>query len=276
MKCGCFGIIPTTRITNHEPRITNHELMSPLEYTLAFFAAMLAAAINSVAGGGTFLTFPLLIFMGQTSIQANITSTLALWPGAIASAVAYRKIWMEEKAYLPPLIVVSLVGSGVGAWLLLITPEVQFRAYVPWLMLAAATIFSVGPYVLKALKFHERSAPTATLGVCLLQLAIGLYGGYFGAGMGILMLAMLQVMGMVHIHRMNALKSVLGAAINAIAFVLFLFSGVIVWDVTLVMLCGGLIGGYAGGRVALKMSPKTVRFGVMVIAWSMTLYFLLA
>lgn len=249
--------------------------MSPLEYTLAFFAAMLAAAINSVAGGGTFLTFPLLILMGQTSIQANITSTLALWPGAIASAVAYRHIWMEERAHLPLLIAVSMVGSGVGAWWLLSTPEVQFRALVPWLMLVAATIFSVGPYALKWLKINERTAPAATPVVCVLQLAIGVYGGYFGAGMGILMLAMLQVMGMAHIHRMNALKSVLGVAINAIAFVLFLFSGMIVWPVTLVMLCGGLIGGYVGSRLALKTAPKTVRLGVMAIAWSMTAYFLL-
>ncbi len=250
--------------------------MTPLEYSLAFSAAMIAAAINSVAGGGTFLTFPLLIFMGQTSIQANITSTIALWPGAIASAFAYRKIWMEERAHLPRLVWMSLIGSGVGAWLLLATPEVQFRAAVPWLMLAAATIFTVGPSVLKALKFHERSSPAATFGVCALQLAIGIYGGYFGAGMGILMLAMLQVMGMAHIHRMNALKSVLGAAINAIAFCLFLFSGVIVWDVTLIMLFGGVIGGYYGSRLALTFSPKTVRLAVMAIAWSMTGYFLLS
>ncbi len=245
---------------------------------LLFFAAGLGGAINSVAGGGTFLTFPALMLAGYTPIEANIASTLALWPGSVASAVAYRREWREHRHILPPLLAISLVGGIAGALILLKTPEATFRGMVPWLLLAATLIFTFGSTLigwLNRLTRHNTEQPSRLriLGTRIMQFTIALYGGYFGAGIGILMLAMLQLMGYTHIHRMNALKTVLGSAINAASVFIFVFSGAVPWTPTLVMLAGGIGGGYLGAHYALKVKPAYVRLLVSCIGAAMTAYF---
>ena len=240
------------------------------EALLLFAAAGLGGAINSVAGGGTFLTFPTLMLGGLSPVQANVTSTVALWPGSLSSAAAYRDEWKRDRAILPALILISILGSTAGAFTLLYTPERTFAKLVPWLLLAAAMIFTFGRWVIARAHFIRHPVVARAI-----QLLIAFYGGYFGAGIGILMLAMLQLMGFTHIHRMNALKTVLGGVINAVAVLIFVASGAVVWRAAAVMIVGAVAGGYAGAHVARKLPPEPVRIGVSIIAFAMTGYFFL-
>ena len=230
--------------------------------------AAIGSAVNSVAGGGTFLTFPVLILNGLTPLQANIASTIALWPGSVASAVAFRsQRGHVERERLVPFIIISVLGSAIGTAILLLAPERVFSFLVPWLLLMATLIFTFGRYLTPhAAGKHKAYA---------LQFAIAIYGGYFGAGIGILMLAMLQVWGLTHIHQMNALKTLLGSAINGVAWVIFLFSGRVVWDVAAVMIVGAIVGGYAGARLSLRVDPGKIRALVSAVGFAMSAYFFL-
>ena len=252
--------------------------------SLIFFAvAFIAGAINSVAGGGTFLTFPVLLVSGMPAIAANATSTAALWPGSISAAWGYRSALAVEGRLLKRMMLISVLGGACGAWLLLSTPEKVFRDLVPWLLLTASLIFTFGKrgFALFSARLRQGfaeepaviAAAHASRASYGLQFIIAVYGGYFGAGIGILMLAMLQLMGLNHIHRMNALKSLLGSCINAVAVSLFVIKGLIIWPVALVMLCGGVAGGYFGARLALLLPPAKIRLGVSMIGFAMTAYF---
>ncbi|MFO0389386.1 MAG: sulfite exporter TauE/SafE family protein [Alphaproteobacteria bacterium] len=243
--------------------------MTLLDVLVYFLAGFIGSAINSVAGGGTFLTFPLLIMNGMGALQANIMSTIALWPGSVASAFAYKNERNVDKQQLTKFIIISILGSIVGTVTLLLTPEQTFESLVPWLLLFATLLFTFGRnFALPQSSTHHG----AWLGF-LLQFGIAVYGGYFGAGIGILMLAMLQLQGFSNIHQMNALKTILGSTINAVAVLLFLFSGKVIWPVAIVMIAGALTGGYAGAKCALKFSPAKVRMVVCIIGFVMTGYF---
>jgi hypothetical protein len=237
---------------------------------LLFLAAVAGGGINSVAGGGSFIAFPALLFAGVAPVPANATNTIALWPGSLASVVAYRREVGEVKKELLPLGIAAFAGGLAGSLLLLHTKESTFVLLIPWLLLFATVLFTFGGPVSKRLT-KGRHAPL-WVGV-LGQLFISVYGGYFGGGMGIMMLAVLTLLGMTHIHRMNALKSVLGTLINGVAVVAFIVAGAVVWAPGLVMIVGGIGGGYAGAALARRVSPAHVRRAVMVIAWGMTLYF---
>ncbi|MBY0408254.1 MAG: sulfite exporter TauE/SafE family protein [Rickettsiales bacterium] len=249
--------------------------MSPAQLAVFFGVSFLAAAINSVAGGGTFLTFPVFILNGLTSAQANIMSTIALWPGVLASSYGYRSEMDQNKKALIPFIMIGMAGGAVGAFWFLATPESTFAALVPWLLLAATLIFTFGKYVVSGLNRLSLSARSRTCLAVGLQIVIAIYGGYFGAGIGILTLAMLQVLGHDSIHRMNALKTILTAAINSVTFVIFIASGEVLWGLSVVMIAGALCGGYVGARAALKVHPRHVRMLVSAIGFSMTAYFFL-
>ncbi len=201
-------------------------------------------------------------------------STVALWPGSVSSAFGYRKQLNVEKKVLWRFILVSIIGSVLGAELFLNTSEVAFERLVPWLLLGATLLFTFGRHGIKLL--HQFSgkvtAASLLLGV-FLQLVIAIYGGYFGAGIGILMLAMLQLMGMTHIHQMNALKTVLGSTINAVAFALFIMSGHVIWPVAAVMVAGAITGGYFGAKLAMKVSVEKIRLLVSAIGFGMTAYY---
>lgn len=257
-----------------------------MSLTLNFLSGLIAAIgawINSIAGGGTFLTFPLLTMLGYSALQANMISTIALWPGSAASAVAYRHVWKKMLHALPSLIVISLIGSYLGAWLLLHLPEQMFELLVPWLLLFAALLLSIGPRLKTwfgsqelnntdhaEFDWHLRSKKSRGY-MLAAQFIISIYGGYFGAGIGILMLAVLQFAPLKDIHEMNAVKVVLGTSINAVAFMMFIFSGRIDWSVGIWMLMGGIIGGYVGTRISLHIPATWLRRAVLVIAWTMTL-----
>jgi uncharacterized protein len=242
-------------------------------YALRFFAAAVGGAINSVAGGGSFVAFPALLLAGVPAVPANATNTIALWPGSLASAVAYRRELRDVRRELLPLGAASLVGGAAGSVLLLRTSDHTFVLLIPLLMLFATVLFTFGAAVTRTL--GGGGAP-ASLGVAIgAQLFIGLYGGYFGGGIGIMMLAVLSLLGMTDIHRMNSLKAVLGTLINGVAVVAFVIAGAVAWAPAGVMIVGGILGGYGGAAIARRVEPGRVRRLVLVVAWSMTGYFFL-
>ena len=237
---------------------------------LLFFAALAAGALNSVAGGGSFLAFPALLFTGMNAIAANATNTVALWPGTVASAFAYRRELGDRPTWkmLAPLFAVTFVGSIAGAILLLKTPEKTFTTLIPLLLGAATLVFAFGPRLHTVAKV-ARSPFVGTL----LQLVVAIYIGYFGAGAGILMLALFSLMGMKNIHAMNAFKSLLAALANGVAVVTFIVARKVVWPDALLMTAGAAIGGYGGAVLAQRVDPKRVRWIVIVIGCAMTVYF---
>jgi uncharacterized protein len=241
-------------------------------YGLLFLAAAIGGAINSVAGGGSFVAFPALLFAGVPPVPANATNTIALWPGSLASAVAYRRELHDVRRELLPLGVASLLGGAAGSVLLLRTSDKTFVLLIPWLLLFATVLFSFGGAVTRKLG----GGAQGSLGVGIAaQLFIGLYGGYFGGGIGIMMLAVLSLLGMTDIHRMNSLKAVLGTLVNGVAVAAFVIAGAVAWAPGGVMVVGGVVGGYAGAAIARRVEPSLVRWLVLIVAWSMTGYFFL-
>ena len=197
-----------------------------------FFAGALGGALNSVAGGGSFIAFPALLFTGVPPIPANATNTIALWTAAAASGGAYRKRLDVARRVIIPLLAASLVGGLIGALLLLKTPAHTFMRVLPWLTLGATLLFAFGKKLAagrQSVIEHEAST-TALVGTTLFQFGVAVYGGYFGGGMGIVMLAMLAALGMTDIHAMNALKSVMGFVINGIAVVTFIVAGAVLLE----------------------------------------------
>jgi len=248
---------------------------------LLFLAAIVAGALNSVAGGGGFIAFPALIFTGMMPINANATNTVALWPGTMASVGAYRRELegREKWKMLTPLFIVSILGSIVGAKLLLRTPQATFMRLVPWLLLSATLLFVVGgplsAWVRRRAELHAHASKAALIAVTLLQLLVAVYIGYFGAGAGILMLALFAVMGIENIHTMNAFKTLLASLANAIAIVTFVHARAVVWPQAILMTIGAALGGYGGAWYAQKLDQKIVRYLVIVIGTGMTTYFFL-
>jgi len=242
---------------------------------LLFLAGALGGALNSVAGGGSFIAFPALLFTGVPPIPANATNTIALWTGAAASGGAYRKRLDVPRRVLVPLLTASLIGGVAGAFLLLKTPAQTFMRVLPWLTLGATFLFAFGKKIAggrKSLIEHE-STNVALAGATFFQLCVGVYGGYFGGGMGIVMLAMLAALGMTDIHAMNALKSVMGSVINGVAVVTFVIAGAIYWRHGIVMILGGIAGGYLGAHYAMKLPQAWIRWFVVLVGSGMTAYF---
>jgi uncharacterized protein len=240
-----------------------------------FFAGALGGALNSVAGGGSFIAFPALLFTGVPPIPANATNTIALWTAAAASGGAYRKRLDVPRRVMIPLLAASLVGGLAGAFLLLKTPAQTFMRVLPWLTLGATLLFAFGRKLAGSRKsVIEHEASTAALaGATFFQLAVAVYGGYFGGGMGIVMLAMLAAMGMTDIHSMNALKSVMGFVINGVAVVTFILARAVYWKSGSVMIVGGILGGYVGAHYALKLPQSWIRAFVVIVGTGMTIYF---
>ncbi len=254
--------------------------MTISQIIILLVAAILGGMLNSVAGGGTFITLPALIFTGVPPINANATSTVALWPGSVASIWAYRLEMAKQKPVLVIVLgVTSLVGGVLGAELLVNTSQSTFVKLLPYLLLLATVLFAVSGPVTARLrqrsKGNEHLSWAALVGIAFLQLIIAIYGGYFGGGIGILMLATLGLMGMENIHEMNAMKTLLTAFINGVAVVIFIVRGIVLWPQALLMVAGAIVGGYAGAFYARKIEQKWVRAFVIVVGVSMTIYFFL-
>jgi len=240
-----------------------------------FFAGALGGTINAVAGGGSFIAFPALLFTGVPPVPANATNTLALWVGVTASGGAYRSCLNISRRVMIPLVVTSILGGLAGAFLLIKTPAQTFLRVLPWLMLGATLLFAFGKHLtgrISAGISHDASR-AAIAGAAIFELFVAIYGGYFGGGMGIMNLAILAALGMTDIHAMNALKVVLGGFINGVATVTFVVSGAIVWPQAIVMTAGAILGGYFAAHYAQKLPQAWIRGFVIVVGVAMTAYF---
>jgi uncharacterized membrane protein YfcA len=245
---------------------------------LLFIAAVLAGIMNSVAGGGSFISFPALIFTGVPPIPANATNTVAVWPGSVASVASYRKRLPKSARVMAPLITISIIGGVLGAVLLLHTPQATFMSLVPYLFGIATLLFAFGKRLTQKLgQVVKRTGPPSwptLVGLTLVQFIIALYGGFFGGGIGILMLAMLEMIHIEDIHAMNGLKALLGSAINGAAVVTFIAAKQVEWPQAILMIVGAIAGGYGGAHFAQKLDPRWVRAAVICVGAGMTLYFL--
>jgi|SRR5579872_5206033 len=247
---------------------------------ILFCAAVLGGTLNSVAGGGTFITLPTLILTGVPAVNANVTSTVALWPGTLATIGGYRGTLKIERRMLLILGGVSILGGVLGAEVLLHTQQTLFLHLVPYLLLLATLLFAFGGMITSRLRLRtdtkgKGSGPfrLSLVWVAALQFVIALYGGFFGGGIGILMLATLSLMGMEDIHSANALKAILAACINGVAIVTFVFAGAILWGQAIVMILGAVAGGYGGATIARRLDPKLVRRFVILVGIAMSIYF---
>jgi uncharacterized membrane protein YfcA len=241
-----------------------------------FFAGIVAGAINSVAGGGTLVSFPSLVAFGEPEIVSNATNTAALWPGSLSSALGYRKDTFVERALFITLAIPSLIGGLLGAVVLVNTPAETFRRIVPFLVLFATLVLATRDVVTRRFLKTPLSGRVTTAGRiwgASFQLFVATYGGYFGAGIGILMLGSFSLMGMRDIHRMNALKTPLTAIINVTAFVFFAFRGLVAWSLAVLVAAGAILGGYGGARLAKHVDPRLVQYVVVAIGLLMTGWF---
>lgn len=250
-------------------------LDQPSHLILLLAAALVAGALNAVAGGGSFLTLPALVFTGMPQVVANATGTVALLPGYASGALGFR-----EDLQAPPglslriLAILSLVGGAIGASLLLVTDDRTFSKVVPWLLLVATMLFAGGPMLLRRLKSRHAgptSAATSAAGV----LAVSIYGGYFNGGLGILLLALFGLLGQTNLNAMNGIKNVVSALLTGIAVAIYAWGGVVAWPQALAMMLAATTGGYFGARIARKIPAPALRAGIVATGLIMTTLFFL-
>jgi len=254
-------------------------LTEPSVSQLTAIAAVSAVSgmVNSIAGGGTLLTFPALLGLGVPPVAANATSTVALWPGSLASMLGYRRELAGAERWALRLALPSIAGGLLGAVLLMATTDEQFRKIVPWLVFGATLLFAFQARVMQWLRGymeqpHGESPIEPTRGMMAAQFLVSIYGGYFGAGAGIVMLAVFGLMGMTNIHRMNGLKNFNGICFNGVAAATFAFKGLVNWPIALVMALGSSVGGYAMSGLAQRVPQAWVRGAVTLIGVASALW----
>ncbi len=250
------------------------------ELLILFGAGFLGGFINTIAGGGSFITFPALLFVGVPPISANATNTFASCAGYISGACALREHMRAQKQALPRLILISLVGGITGAWLLLTTPESLFREAIPWLLLFATVLFIFGSTInnmLKRLTSHHRHASAfGSLLLMLMLLGVSIYGGFFNAGLGIIILSYLALAGHTSINTMNGLKLLVSSVVSLIAIALFIYKDAIAWHEGSTVLLGTLLGGYIAAVMSNRLPEKHVRNFVIMASCGITVYFFYA
>lgn len=239
---------------------------------LTLGAAFLAGVVNSVAGGGSFMSFPALVFAGVPPISANATNNAAMWVGTFGSARGYWKDVRDYRRMLASVLIVSSVGALIGAVLLLVTPAPTFSRLIPWLLLFATVVFAISPYVIPD---HTGGDPQHQGWQLFAQFFVAVYGGYFGAGMGILMLAILTFSGLPSFNATNGMKNVLSVAINGVALVPFLLARIVDWRFAIPMAVFALLGGYLGAKFFRRVPARVARAIVITIGVTMTTLFFL-
>jgi uncharacterized membrane protein YfcA len=247
-------------------------VLATADAALLVAAGFAAQVMNSLAGGGTILTFPALQGVLGDSIRANATSTVALVPGAVASLWGYRREAATHREWFRSLLIPSLLGGTAGSLLLLATPERVFAGLAPWLVLSATLLFLFQiVHARSGGRFGEGVPPSRRLGVAWVwQFFVGVYGGYFGAGIGILMLVALEFLGLTDIHAMNGLKAFFGASINAMACACFIIAGLVDWRAALLVMAGAIAGGLAGAKFARHIGREKARWSVVVVGLVVT------
>jgi uncharacterized protein len=240
-------------------------------YWLVLAAGLAAGAMNALAGGGSFVSLPALIAVGVPSVQANASSTVALFPGGIASVWAYREgLGPVATVSLPRLLLATLFGGVLGAVLLLRTPTATFDFLLPWLLLLATLSLSVGSQLGDSLRRRWRVKPWTVL---LIQFCLGVYGGYFGGAVGIMMMALWGLLDGRDLKSMNAPRTLLVSAANAMAVLVFVIARAVHWPETLVMLVGATAGGYGGAQVGRRAPPRVIRVGTILLTSCITAVF---
>jgi uncharacterized membrane protein YfcA len=242
-------------------------MLNGIEFVLVGLAAIAAGAVNALAGGGTLITFPMLTFLGIPAVAANITNTVALCPGYFGGTIAQRNDLQGQKNRLWLIVPASIAGGVIGGFLLLRTGERLFRELVPYLILLASLLLAIQDPVRGWLTRRMKEGQSGGLEK-LTWLPVGLasvYGGYFGAGLSVIVLSALGLTLEDSLTRLNALKQAVAFTVNVAAAIFFLFSGQVVWSAALVMAVGALIGGILGGRLAGRIKPSTLRLTVVLI-----------
>jgi uncharacterized protein len=259
-----------------------------LNSLLLFSAGIVAGMFNGIAGGGSFISFPALVFTGLATIEANATSTLALWFGAFASTIAYRRALLGkpppltpdldpnstaiDRQYIHALVGSSLLGGLLGSSLLLVSSDQTFALIVPYLMILATALFAFSPQIKKFITTKSKTTHLSFSRSLVLQFTIAVYGGYFGGGVGIMMLAAMNFMGFTNVHAMNGLKSLLGNSMNGVAIVAFVLAGKIAWTPAILMASGAVLGAVLSARIAQMVPESVVRTFIIGVACTMTAY----
>ncbi|HJV84914.1 MAG TPA: sulfite exporter TauE/SafE family protein [Noviherbaspirillum sp.] len=247
--------------------------MSAWQIALVGIAAFCAGAMNSVAGGGTFFSFPALLAVGVPPVTANASNSVALWPASLSGAWAYRKELARYKRYLIPMGIVSFIGGIGGGLLLLATKDATFSRLIPWLLLFATILFAFSGHLSALLRGHDAAEPGNSPASLAGQAVVSVYGGFFGAGMGILMLASLAMSGHDDVHEINAIKNLLSAIIYSVTVLTFVIAGAISWPYTLIMLATATLGGYWGATIARKIPAAWLRRFIIVIGFTLTAFY---
>ncbi len=275
------------------------------QWLLLFAAGMLAGAVNALAGGGTFFSFPALLAAGLPPVTANATNTVALWPASLSTAWSYRHELSRYRRALTALSVVTFVGAMAGSALLLATPNAAFRQLIPWLLLAATLLFALAPYLNRmAVAFAARATscdtakprvsvsdspappppinttspssthpPSLAKAATLLQFPVAVYGGFFGAGMGIVMLAALSLFGVRDLHELQALKNWLSAIIYTVAAGVFLFAGAVSLAHFVVLTLAASLGGVLAAKISRRLPVVWLRRGILFVGTALTCYY---
>ncbi|MBL0318915.1 MAG: sulfite exporter TauE/SafE family protein [Alphaproteobacteria bacterium] len=256
--------------------------MGAFEFLILLGTGMVSGGLNAIVGGGSFLSFPVLIFLGIPPIEANATSTVALWPGTCASLWAFRKELFNQTRLMKFVIPLSFIGGGIGALILISLSNEHFANIVPMMLILATCLFSFRDPIIRTFRRipkEDASQPTAPtffywLMVIATQLMISTYGGFFGAGMGILFMAFFSIIGIQNMHEINAIRNGSAACINSIATVIFCMAHKVMWMQMVVMGTGAIVGGFLIAHYSRGIPSNLVRLGVIVASWSITGYFL--
>lgn len=247
---------------------------SPLGLAVLFSIGAVASAVNTVAGGGSLLSFPTLIFgFGVPSKEANATNALGLWPGSLGGALGFRNLYDQCKRHMRLLILPTLIGSIAGAWLLVSTDKKVFDFVVPILLLLAATLLLIQPKIKKFANDHLGKPTISNATAWILQLLVAIYGGYFGAGMGIMMLAAFSLFMDGTIHEINAVKNWLGLIINAVASAFFVYKGLVLFIPGAVIAIGAILGGFLAGKYSQRVDPEKLRIIIAIYGVGMAVFY---
>lgn len=241
-------------------------------------AAIVGGVLNALAGGGSFITFPTLLFIRVPPVEANATNTVGMWTGLLASGGAYLHKLHAPRRLLMALVITSILGGLSGGLLLLKTPQHTFLHLVPWLLLGGTLLFMFGNQLRRVGSARMdldglNDSSTALALACAFEFLVGVYGGYFGAGIGFMNLGMLSLLGMREVHAMNALRTLLAVTINVAAVAAFIVAGAVWWRYCVVMIVGALLGGWFGARYAQRADPRKIRYFIITLGLSMSLYF---
>jgi hypothetical protein len=237
---------------------------------LLALAGAAAGLINGVAGGGTLISFPTLLAMGYPALTANMTSTVGIWPGYLGGVAGFRLEIADQSARVRALALPALVGAVIGAALLLVTPSHTFESLAPWLVLAASLLFASQPLLLRVFANHHERHPTRLVLLYGGTLLAAVYGGYFGAGMGVVLLAVLGLALPDHIARTSGLRTILSVLVNGVAAAIFIARGTLAWEAVAILAVSSFVGGFFGARVARRMPAPVLR--VVVVAVGLTTF----